>query len=131
VTNTCDGPAAGVAAGPSETSRLATERFDNAKTAAPAQGQNRAVREARLKLLREVIFENLGAAKLFIEIVQLLIEGRDDTGARHSLRMGALHFKAAIQSSPRFVACMISPEGSKRPQFLVFRARRRTCSGNG
>jgi Protein of unknown function (DUF3987) len=34
-------------------------------------------------------------------------------------------------TTPRFVACMISPEGSKRPQFLAFRARRRTCSGNG
>jgi hypothetical protein len=87
MTQTCETRRAGGAAGPSETSRLATERFDNAKTAAPAQGQNRAVRE---ELLREAIFENLGAAKLFIETVQLLIEGRDDTGARHSLQMGAL-----------------------------------------
>jgi len=90
MTQTCETRRAGGAAGPSETSRLATERFDNAKTAAPAQGQNRVVREARLELLREAIFENLGAAKLFIETVQLLIEGRDDTGARHSLQMGAL-----------------------------------------
>jgi hypothetical protein len=81
--------------GPRETFRL---RFD-AKTAAPAQGQNRAVREARLELLREAIFENLGAAKLFIETVQLLIEVWDDVGARHSLRMGALHFKAAVTSA--------------------------------
>jgi hypothetical protein len=99
VTNTCEGPVAGVAAGPSETSRLATERFDNAEKATPAQGQNRAVREARLELLREAMFENLGAAKLFIETALLLIEARDDVGARHSIRMGALHFKAAVTSA--------------------------------
>ena len=104
MTQTCEDSVAGVAAGPSETFRLPTERFDNANKAASAQGQNRAVREARLELLREAIFENLGAAKLFIETVQLLIEGRDDTGARHSLRMGALHFKAAIQSSNELAA---------------------------
>jgi hypothetical protein len=83
---------------------LPTERFDNANKAASAQGQNRAVREARLELLRGAIFENLGAAKLFIETVQLLIEGRDDVGARHSLRMAALHFKAAVQSANELAA---------------------------
>jgi hypothetical protein len=87
------------AGGPPETFRLATERFGNTEKATPAQSQNRAVREARLELLREAIFENLGAAKLFIETVLLLIEVRDDVGARHSIRMGALHFKAAVTSA--------------------------------
>ena len=78
---------------------MATECFGNAANSGDAQGQNRAVREARLELLREAIFENLGAAKLFIETVLLLIEVRDDVGARHSIRMGALHFKAAVTSA--------------------------------
>ena len=92
---TCEPRRAGGAAGPLETFRLAMERLDNANTTPPAQSQNRAVREARLKLLREAIFEDLGAAKLVIETALLLIEARDDVGARHSIRMGALHFKAA------------------------------------
>ena len=99
MTQTCEDPVAGVAAGPSETFRLATERFDNANKAASAQGQNRAVREARLELLRGAIFENLGAARLFIDSAQLLIDARDDAGMRHSVRMGALHFKAAVVSA--------------------------------
>ncbi len=87
------------AGGPPETFRLAMERLDNAEKATPAQSQNRAVREARLELLREAIFENLGAAKLVIETALLLIEARDDVGAHHSIRMGALHFKAAVTSA--------------------------------
>ena len=83
---------------------MATECFGNAANSGDAQGQNRAVREARLELLREAIFENLGAAKLFVETVLLLIEVRDDAGARHLLRMGALHFRAAIQSSNELAA---------------------------
>jgi hypothetical protein len=35
---------------------------------------------------------------LFIDTAQMLIEARDDVGARHSIRMAALHFKAAVQS---------------------------------
>ena len=46
-----------------------------------------------------MIFENLGAARLFIDTAQMLVEARDDVGARHSIRMGALHFKAAVTSA--------------------------------
>ena len=106
---TCETRRAGGAAGPLETFRLATEHLDNAEKATPAQGQNRAVREARLELLREAIFENLGAAKLVIETALLLIEARDDVGARHSLRMGALHFKAAVQSANELSALKAEP----------------------
>jgi hypothetical protein len=104
MTQTCEDPVAGSAAGPSETFRLATERLDNANKAASAQGQNRAVREARLELLRESIFENLGAARLFIDTAQMLVEARDDAGMRHSIRMGSLHFKAAVQSANELAA---------------------------
>ena len=67
MTQTCEDPVAGVAAGPSETFRLATERLDNAPKSGTAQIEfcnPRAVREPRLELLRESIFENLGAAGL-------------------------------------------------------------------
>src|ERR1700719_3025688 len=74
----------------------------------PAQGQNgstsisdqrnsRAVRDARLVLIRESIFENLRGVRLFVETAQLLIEARDDTGMAHSVRMGAHHYREAIQ----------------------------------
>jgi hypothetical protein len=70
-----------------------------------AQGQSgcasisdsRAVRDARLVLIREAIFENLGGVRLFVETAQLLIEARDDTGMAHAVRMGAHHYRAAIQ----------------------------------
>jgi hypothetical protein len=55
-----------------------------------------AVREARLELIREAIFENLGGARLFIETAQLLIEARDDTGMAHAIKMGAHHYRAAV-----------------------------------
>jgi hypothetical protein len=55
----------------------------------------RAVREAKLELLREAIFENLGAVSHFAETARLLIEVRDDAGMAHSVKMGAHHYRAA------------------------------------
>jgi hypothetical protein len=62
-----------------------------------SQRNPRAVRDARLVLIREAIFENLGGVRLFVETAQLLIEARDDTGMAHAVRMGAHHYRAAIQ----------------------------------
>jgi hypothetical protein len=56
-----------------------------------------AVREARLELIREAIFDNLGGVRLFVETAQLLIEARDDTGMSHAVKMGAHHYRAAVQ----------------------------------
>jgi hypothetical protein len=61
------------------------------------QRNSRAVRDARLVLIREAIFENLRGVRLFVETAQLLIEARDDTGMAHAVRMGAHHYRAAIQ----------------------------------
>lgn len=55
-----------------------------------------AVKEARLELLRESIFDNLGAVALFAETAKLLIEAGDDVGMAHSVEMGKLHYRAAI-----------------------------------
>ncbi len=54
MTQTCEGPVAGVAAGPSESFRLATERLDDAPKSSAAQIEfcsPRTVRAARLKWL--------------------------------------------------------------------------------
>jgi hypothetical protein len=48
--------------------------------------------------IHEVIFENLGAAVLFAETAQLLIEARDDADMTHAVRMGACHYRAAVQT---------------------------------
>jgi hypothetical protein len=84
------------ATGSIETVCLAADSLDNPSKPAALQVNSRAVLDARLELLREAIFENLGEAGPFIGTAQLLIEARDDAGMRHSIRMGALHFKAAI-----------------------------------
>jgi hypothetical protein len=99
MTMQCEGPPRREAA-PLELSALAADDQGIARNTAPAQAEvfrnPRAVGEAKLELLREAIFENLGAAGLFIGTAQLLIEARDDAGMRHSIRMDALHFKAAV-----------------------------------
>jgi hypothetical protein len=60
---------------------------------APAQAEilrnPRAVREARLELLREAVHEACGFIQLHAEACQLLIEALDDVGLLHSLaRLG-------------------------------------------
>lgn len=72
---------------------------NSASTQAEILRNPAAAREAKLELLRESIFESLGAVRLFIETAQLLIDARDDAGVCHSIRMGALHFKAAVASA--------------------------------
>ena len=39
---------------------------------------------------------NLGAVSLFAETAKLLIEARDDAGMAHSVKMGALRYRAAV-----------------------------------
>src|SRR5437660_578271 len=94
---------AGDAAGHENAVCLAAKSTDIARKNALPQAEVRrnptAVIEARCKLIRELIFENLGAAPLFIDTAQMLVEARDDVGARNSIRMGALHFKAAVRSA--------------------------------
>jgi hypothetical protein len=63
---------------------------------APKKQDPHAVRAAKLELLREAIFENLGAVQLFAETAKLLIEARDDTGMAHAIKMGAHHYRAAV-----------------------------------
>jgi hypothetical protein len=64
------------------------------------------VREAKLELQREAIFENLGAVRLFVETAQLLIEARDDAGMTHAVKMGAHHYRAAVQTTNELAALM-------------------------
>jgi hypothetical protein len=99
---TCEGPPRGGSAdGPGKASCL--EGIDGSTIApktAPSQAEisrdPRAVREAKLELLREAIFENLGAISLFAETAKLLIEARDDAGMAHSVKMGARRYRAAV-----------------------------------
>jgi hypothetical protein len=90
--------------GPRETFRLATERCDNAKTAAPAQGQNRAVREARLKLLREAIGEQAGLIQIQADIVQMFASLGDDAGVTYALKRPVAHARAAAQTANELAA---------------------------
>jgi len=63
-----------------------------------------AVREAKLELLRDAIFENLGAVSLFAETAKLSIEARDDAGMRHAVKMGAQHYRAAVVTANELAA---------------------------
>jgi hypothetical protein len=100
VTQTCERPSPGEGDGPGISSCLENiDSSENSQIERPAQAEilrnPRAVREAKLELLREAIFENLGAVSLFAETAKLLIEARDDAGMAHSVKMGAHHFRAA------------------------------------
>jgi hypothetical protein len=99
---TCETRRAGGAAGPENAVGLAANSTDIARKNALPQAEARRNPTAVIvgcELIREAIFENLGAARLFIDTAQMLVEARDDVGARHSIGMGALHFKAAVTSA--------------------------------
>ena len=95
-----ENPALGAAAGLRDASLQGSlDNPETIKSKPTTQGTSRnpvAVREARLELIREAIFENLGGARLFIETAQLLIDARDDTGMAHAVKMGAHHYRAAV-----------------------------------
>lgn len=63
----------------------------------PAQAAVRgetSVDHAKLELLRDACFENLGFVRLFAEAAQLHVQGGDDAGLVHSVSMAAAHFRA-------------------------------------
>jgi hypothetical protein len=87
---------AGGATGLDKTSFLAgLDNRDIQPKLLPAQAEvfrnPRAVLNARLELLREAIFENLGAVSLFAETAKLSIEAQDDAGMAHAVKMGEHH----------------------------------------
>ncbi len=85
---------------------------ESAPKIAPAQAEKRnprAVKEARIELLREAIFENLGAVSLFAEAAKLLIDARDDAGMRHAVKMGAHHYRAAVVTANELAALKEAP----------------------
>src|ERR1700730_16093003 len=69
----------------------------NAPEIAPAQAQiernPHAVKEARLELLREAIFEACGFIRLHAEVCQDLAQAGDDAGLIHSLARLILYAK--------------------------------------
>jgi hypothetical protein len=114
MTQTCEGQPPGERGGPGNSSCL--EGIDSSAIApktAPSQAEisrnPRAVREAKLELLREAIFENLGAVSLFAETAKLLIEARDDAGMAHSVKMGAHHYRAAVVTANELAAFKEAP----------------------
>lgn len=52
------------------------------------------VDHAKLELLRDAYFESLSFVRIFCEAGQLHIQGGDDAGLVHSVRMAAAHFRA-------------------------------------
>ena len=101
---TCETRRAGGAAGPENAVCLVANSTDFVRKNALPEAEIRrtlaAIIEACCELICEFIFENLGAARLFIKAAQLLIEGHDDVGARHS----ALHVKGAVQCANELAA---------------------------
>jgi hypothetical protein len=75
-----------------------------------APSSDRAVREARLELLREAVHESCGFIRLHAETCQLLIEAGDDAGLIHSLGRLILYTKEAARSGNDLRAVRGVPE---------------------
>jgi hypothetical protein len=95
--------AAGGAAGLHKTSLLGrNDDLPNAPEIVPAQAEilrnPRAVREARLELLREAIFEACGFIRLHAEACQISAEAGDNAGLIHYLGRLVLYANHAAKS---------------------------------
>jgi hypothetical protein len=109
-------PAAGGATGLDKTSSLPGGIDDpsNAPEIATAQAEilrnPRAVKEARLELLREAIHEACGFIRLHAEVCQGLAEAGDDAGLIHSLGRLVAYTKYAARSGNDLRAVRVAPE---------------------
>ena len=100
---TCEGPPRGGSAdGPGKSSCL--EGIDSSAIApktAPSQAEisrdPRAVREAKLELLREAVHEACGFIRLHAEACQSLAEAGDDAGLIHSIGRLVIYTKHAAR----------------------------------
>jgi hypothetical protein len=95
-------PTAGGAAGLDKTSLPGgNDGASNAPEIAPARAKflrnPRAVREAKLLLFREAIFEACAFARIHAEVCQDLAEACDDAGLIHSLGRLVLYTKEAAK----------------------------------
>jgi hypothetical protein len=100
---------AGGAAGLGKTSSLGNR--DMAQNHPAPQAENpRAVREAKLELLREAIHEACGFIRLHAEVCQTLAEAGDDAGLIHSLSRLILYAKEAARSGNDLRAVRSVPE---------------------
>jgi hypothetical protein len=95
-------PTAGGAAGHENASLPSgIDGHSNAPEIAPAQAQiernPRAVKEARLELLREAVHEACGFIRLHAEACQPLVEAGDDAGLLHSLGRLVIYTKHAAR----------------------------------
>jgi hypothetical protein len=91
---------------------LSANASDTAPNSAPKAEILRnphAVREAKLELMRETIFENLGAVSLFADIAKLSIDVGDDAGMRHAVKMGAHHYRAAVVTANELATLKVAP----------------------
>ncbi|MDQ6701988.1 MAG: hypothetical protein M3Z96_02195 [Pseudomonadota bacterium] len=83
------GPPRGDAASPIEGRNCLGDSSDPPTNPAPAQANllrnPRAVREAKLELLREALHEACGFIRIHAEVCQALAEAGDDSGAMYSL----------------------------------------------
>jgi hypothetical protein len=52
--------------------------------------------EAKRDLIRQALFEDLDAVRLYVETALLLIEARDDFGTIYAIDRGAAHYRAII-----------------------------------
>jgi hypothetical protein len=95
------GPPPGHGGDPLELSSL--EGIDSSKNRAPRPNPEdkfhnpRAVREAKLELLREAVHEACGFIRLHAEACQPLVEAGDDAGLLHSLGRLVIYTKHAAR----------------------------------
>ena len=76
----------------------------NAANSGDAQGQNRAVLDARLELLREAIGEQAGFIQIQADIVQLFASLGDDAGVTYALKRLVAYARAAAQTANELAA---------------------------
>jgi len=62
----------------------------------PSLDKKQALTEAKRDLIRQALFEDLDAVRLYVETALLLIEARDDFGTIYAIDRGAAHYRAIV-----------------------------------
>lgn len=62
----------------------------------PNLDKKQALTEAKRDLIRQALFEDLDAVRLYVETALLLIEARDDFGTIYAIDRGAAHYRAIV-----------------------------------
>ena len=92
------------AAAPSKPGNIDLRGSDRSPEITSPAPKKQALAEAKRDLIRQALFEDLDAVRLYVATALLLIEARDDFGTIYAIERGAAHYRSVVGAKKELVS---------------------------